>query len=149
MRRPLVALVLVPGLVLAAAPPRRAGPAATSAHRQVVVHAPRDLVWRLLTDFDGYSRGIRTSRGRGERPRRGDRHASARAGRGRAGGLRVRGDGRQGTAQAALALPKYGVPGLLDREHAFREASDRPRDVWLVYDGRLEGILEPFTDLDD
>lgn len=151
MRRLFVAVVLALGLVLSAAAASAVlDQPATNAHRQVVVNAPRDLVWRLLTDFDGYSAwNPYITRARGE----------ARVGE----TVTLRLELHEGEPEdfecevmdvkeqrkLRWRCRKYGVPGLLDREHAFRVLPIDGEHVWLVYDGRLEGILEPFTDLDD
>jgi hypothetical protein len=43
----------------------------------------------------------------------------------------------------------HAMPGLLDREHVFRLLPVAPgrEEFRLVYDGRWEGVLVPFTEL--
>jgi uncharacterized protein YndB with AHSA1/START domain len=151
MRRVIAALVVVLALFAAAAAASAVlDQPATNAHRQVVVEAPRALVWKLLTDFDGYSEwNPYITRAEGE----------ARVG----ATVRLRLELHQGEPEEFQCevqdvkpqrklrwrCRKYGLPGLLDREHAFRVLPIDGRRVWLVYDGRLEGLFQPFTDLGD
>jgi hypothetical protein len=150
MRRVLVALVLVLGLALsAAAASAMLDQPATNAHRQVVVTAPRDVVWRLLTDFDGYSAwNPYITRAHGE-ARVGETVTLHELNKGEPEDFECEVMDVKERRKLRWRCRKYGVPGLLDREHAFRVLPIDDERVWLVYDGRLEGILQPFTDLDD
>jgi hypothetical protein len=142
-----VALVLLLGAAAASAVLDQP---ATNAHRQVVVEAPRDLVWNLLTDFDGYSEwNPYITRAQGE----------ARVGETVTLWLALHEGKREkfecdvmdvkNMRKLRWRCRKYGIPGILDREHAFRVLPIDDERVWLVYDGRLEGLFQPFTDLDD
>jgi hypothetical protein len=42
----------------------------------------------------------------------------------------------------------YRLPGVLDREHIFRLLPVSAERVRLVYEGRWEGLLVPFADLE-
>lgn len=120
-----------------------------SVHRELVVDARRDDVWRLLTDFARYEDWNPYIT-----------HASGRA--------------REGTEVDLHIDPLHSAPhdvecdvidvkwmrkifwrcrdyapGLLDREHTFRVLPLGRDRVRLVYDGRWEGIFVPFADLDD
>jgi hypothetical protein len=150
MRRVLVALVLVLGLALSAAAASAVlDQPATNAHRQVVVTAPRDVVWRLLTDFDGYSAwNPYITRARGE-ARVGETVTLHELNQGEPEDFECEVMDVKEQRKLRWRCRKYGVPGLLDREHAFRVLPIDGERVWLVYDGRLEGIFQPFTDLDD
>ena len=123
---------------------------ATLVHEEMVVNAPRQLVWNLLADFEGYE----------------DWNPYI---------VRARGEARKGAAiELWLELHEgnlekfdcdvldvkvrrklrwrcrtYGVPGVLDREHTFHVLPLDGERVRLVYDGRLEGLLQPFSDLGD
>jgi hypothetical protein len=123
---------------------------ATKAHRGVIVNAPRTLVWRLLTDFEGY--------------RAWNPYIVAASGEARNGAeLELRLDPLHEDPQDSTCdvitvkeLRKlywrcrdHHVPGLLDREHTFRVLPVDAEHVRLVYDGRWEGVLVPFVDLDD
>lgn len=122
---------------------------ATSASTAVVVTAPHHVVWRLLTDFDGYGRwNPFITRARGD----------ARSGENL--WLRLALGATPDEFDCALADVKQGrkvrwrcrkhdVPGLLDRDHTFRVVPLGPERVRVVYEGRWEGVLVPFTDLGD
>ena len=116
----------------------------------MVVTAPRTLVWNLLTDFEDYA----------------DWNPYI---------VRARGDARKGARASELRLEldkgelekfechvldvkarrklrwrcrTHGIPGVLDREQTFHVLPLGPDRVQLMYDGRFEGLFQPFTDLD-
>jgi hypothetical protein len=150
IKRIVVLVVLALGLLLSAAAVAAVlDRPATTVHDEMVVTAPRTLVWELLTDFEGYA----------------DWNPYI---------VRARGEARKG-AEVELWLElhegdlekfecdvldvkerrklrwlcrTYGVPGVLDREQTFHVLPLGPGRVRLVYDGRLEGLFQPFTDLD-
>ena len=140
-------LVLLAGLLVGGA--TALDRPATSVHEEMVVEAPRRVVWRLLTDFGGYDAWnpyITRARGR--------------ARRGAELELRLEPQGEEPqevtcdvitvrTVRKLYWRCRDHLPGLLDREHTFRLLPMGPDRVRLVYDGRWEGIFVPFADLDD
>ena len=123
---------------------------ATTVHEETIVNAPRRLVWQLLTDFDGYqSWNPYVTRANGE-ARTGEQ-------------LALRLDPEHEEAQDVVCdvitvkevrklywrCRNHDVPGVLDREHTFRLLPIDADRIRLVYDGRWEGVLVPFVDLDD
>jgi hypothetical protein len=150
IKRGLVLLGVLIALLLASAAVATAlDRPATTVHEETVVNAPRALVWKLLSDFDGYD----------------DWNPYI---------VRARGKARKG-AEVELWMEFHEgkldefhcdvldvkvrrklrwrcrtyLPGVLDREQTFHVLPLGPDRVQLVYDGRLEGLLQPFTDLDD
>jgi hypothetical protein len=122
---------------------------ATTVHDELIVHAPRPVVWQLLTDFEAYGSW---------NPYITDAEGTARTGAGLDMRLQPPGeDARE--MECAVVTVKYlrklywrcrdHVPGLLDREHVFRLLPVSPSGdrVRVVYDGRWEGVLVPFTEL--
>ncbi len=122
----------------------------TTVHDEMIVDAPRAVVWKLLTEFDDYDIW---------NPYITEADGSAR--RGSEIDLRTEPHGE--TAQemecdviTVKHLRKlywrcrdHAMPGLLDREHVFRLLPVAPdgKQVRVVYDGRWEGVLVPFTEL--
>jgi hypothetical protein len=139
----LVALVLVVGLATALDRP------ATRVHQEFVVHAPRPEVWRLLTNLEGYHAW--------------NPYITWASGEVR-GGARIKlqldpehGDPYRVPCDVLIVKQMRKVfwrcrtrlPGVLDREHTFRLLPIDADSMRLVYEGRWEGVLVPFTDLDD
>jgi CelD/BcsL family acetyltransferase involved in cellulose biosynthesis len=121
---------------------------ATTAHEEVVVDAPRHVVWELLSDFEGYDSWnpfITEARGDSDRGETVSMQLEARGERPREVECEV---------LVARELRKLHwrcrthAPGVLDREHTFRVVPLGADRVLLVYDGRWEGFLQPFADLD-
>lgn len=122
---------------------------ATTVDEEFVVHAPRRLVWRLLTDFDGY---------KSWNPYITEASGSAREDQ--KIHLRLQARGQEPSeidcdVQAVVERRKVRwrcrtyLPGMLDREHGFWVLPRGRDSVRLVYHGRWEGLLVPFVDLDD
>jgi hypothetical protein len=122
---------------------------ATTVHEELTVTAPRGLVWGLLSDFDRYSEwNPYIVRARGE-PQEGAR-------------IELWMEFHEGKLEKfecdvldvkvrrklRWRCRKY-LPGLLDREQTFHVLPVGRDRVQLVYDGRLEGLFEPFTDLNN
>ena len=115
---------------------------------EMVVTAPRAHVWQLLSDFERYGEW---------NPFITD--ASGEARKGAAVDLSLQlGDEPNGTHCDVLDVKeprklrwrcRMYAPGVLDREHTFRLLPLGPDRVRLVYEGRWEGVLQPFADLDD
>ena len=115
----------------------------------MVVTAPRTLVWNLLTDFEDYADwNPYIVRARGDARKGAGIELWLELDKRRAGEVRMRRARREGDAQAALAVPHLRDSGVLDREQTFHVLPLGPDRVQLVYDGRLEGLFQPFTDLD-
>lgn len=122
---------------------------AVTVHEEMVIVAPRERVWRLLTEFDGYEDWnpfITWAKGDariGEtvRFRREPRPADAEEIEAEVLDVKVKRKLRWRTR-------RY-LPGVLDEEHTFRVLPLGPDRVRLVYQGRFEGLLQPFVDLDD
>jgi hypothetical protein len=122
---------------------------ATRVHEEMVVSAPRELVWRLLTDFDRYETwNPYITRASGE-ARKGEQIVMR---------LEPRHHGPQEVECDVLEVKQLRkvfwrcrdyLPGLLDREHTFRLLPLGDDRIRLVYEGRWEGIFVPFADLDD
>lgn len=143
--RVLAPLALVLGLaaiaLLALDPP------ATTAHEEVVVDAPRHVVWDLLSDFEGYGSWNPFITDASGEPHKGE-----------AVSMQLEPHGEQPRYSECKVLVvkelrklhwrcRTHAPGLLDREHTFRVLPLGPDRVLLVYDGRWEGLLQPFADL--
>lgn len=122
---------------------------ATRVRTEVVIDAPRPVVWGLLTDFGRYGSWnpyITEARGK------------ARVGT----TIRLRleptnRDAREadcevvvvnGMRKLEFVCRTYRLPGVLDREHIFRLLPVSSRRMRLVYEGRWEGLLVPFADLE-
>jgi CelD/BcsL family acetyltransferase involved in cellulose biosynthesis len=147
-RRALAALAVVLGLVAGsllgiAALDRPA----TTAHEEVVVQAPRHVVWRLLSDFEGYDSW---------NPFITDASGDARTGEVVSMQLEPSGEKARDVECRVLVVKRLRklrwrcrthAPGLLDREHTFRVLPLGPDRVLVRYDGRWEGLLQPFADL--
>ena len=122
---------------------------ARTVHAQMVVNAPRTLVWSLLSDFEGYARWnpyIVRARGAARKGARIELWMEFNEGKLEKFecdvlDVKVR-------RKLRWRCRKY-LPGLLDREQTFHVLPLGPDRVQLVYDGRLEGLLQPFTDLDN
>lgn len=122
---------------------------ATSVHQEMVVSAPRELVWRLLIEFDRYETwNPYITKASGE-ARKGERIVLR---------LDPRDAGPQEVECDVLDVKQLRkvlwrcrayAPGLLDREHTFRLLPLDDDRIRLVYDGRWEGVFVPFADLDD
>lgn len=123
-------------------------PAATVREEMVIV-APRERVWRLLTEFEGYEHwNPFITRAEGE----------ARIGETLHMRLEPRGADAEEVDAEVLDVKvrrkvrwrsrKY-LPGILDEEHTFRVLPEGPGRYRLVYEGRFEGLLQPFADLDE
>jgi hypothetical protein len=138
--------VILLGSVLASAALDRP---ATTVHDEMIVSAPRPVVWKLLTEFEGYESW---------NPYITDVDGTARAGSDL--DMRVAPHGETAARiDCDVQTVKYprklywrcrdhAVPGLLDREHVFRLIVVGDGDkVRVVYDGRWEGLLVPFTEL--
>jgi hypothetical protein len=136
-----LALVVVASLVL--------DRPATTVDEELVVHAPRQLVWRLLTDFDGYETWnpyITAASGSA----RTDRTIHLRLETRSQEPSEVDCDVQSVVERRKLQWRcRTYLPGVLDREHGFWVLPLRPGSVRLVYHGRWEGLLVPFVDLDD
>lgn len=141
----LVVLVLA-GATLASAALDR--PSAT-VREELVVPATAEAVWRVLTDFDAYGEwNPYVTRAQGE----------VRLGATVRLRLEPRPDETE-TVECELLTVKVArklrwrcrkyAPGILDEEHTFRILRLGPDRVRLVYDGRFEGLLQPFADLDE
>jgi hypothetical protein len=142
----LLPAVLVGSVVASAALDRPA----TTVHEEMVVHAPRAVVWRLLTEFDDYDAW---------NPYITEAHGDA--ARGEEIDLRLEPHGEtEREMECDVVTVKHlrklywrcrdhAMPGLLDREHVFRLLPVAPgrEEFRLVYDGRWEGVLVPFTEL--
>jgi len=122
---------------------------ATMVHEEMVVHAPRRVVWQLLTDFEGYDAwNPYITRASGE-ARNGSQidlrlePLAAEPQQVECDVITVR------EVRKLYWRCRNHMPGVLDREHTFRLLPIGADRVRLVYDGRWEGVLVPFVDLDD
>lgn len=139
--------VILLGSVLASAALDRP---ATTVHDEMIVSAPRPVVWKLLTEFEDYEAW--------------NPYITAVSGTARAGSdldMRVAPYGETAARIDCDVITvkylrklywrcrDYAMPGLLDREHTFRLLPVAPdgKQVRIVYDGRWEGVLVPFTEL--
>jgi uncharacterized protein YndB with AHSA1/START domain len=142
----LLSAVLLGSVVASAALDR---PAST-VHDEMVVNAPRQLVWKLLTEFEDYDTW---------NPYITEAEGTARTGAEVDLRMTLAGE-TQTSAECDVITVKHlrklywrcrdhGMPGLLDREHVFRLLPMGPdgTQVRVVYDGRWEGILLPFTEV--
>jgi hypothetical protein len=150
LRRALVALfvmvLLAAGAVLASAAVDE--PSQKYRHA-VVVKAPREAIWALLTELDRYATW---------NPYITD--ASGRVAEGSDVELTLEnGDGGTDrvTAEIIILRPmrklewrtRTLLPGLLDREQIFRVIPHGPGRYVVLQDARLEGVLAPFSDFED
>jgi hypothetical protein len=141
-----IVVVLGGGTVLASAALDR--PAVTVREEMVIV-APRERVWRLLTEFEGYEDWnpfITWARGDARigdtvRFRRKPQASDAEEIEAEVMDVKVR-------RKLRWRSRKY-LPGILDEEHTFRVLPLGPDRVRLVYEGRFEGVLQPFADLEE
>jgi hypothetical protein len=148
LRRAVAALAVVMGLVAASLLGLAAlDRPATTVHEEVVVHAPRHVVWQLLADFESYDVW---------NPFITDASGDARRGETVSMQLSARGEQARDVECEVLVVKRLRklrwlcrthAPGLLDREHTFRVLPLGPNRVIVRYDGRWEGLLQPFTDL--
>jgi hypothetical protein len=142
-----LAVALLAGAILGSAAVDRP---ATTLHDEMIVSAPRSVVWKILTEFEGYhswnpyiTRAAGTARTGTEVDLHLEPHGETAA-----------------EVECDVVSVKYlrklywrcrnhRLPGLLDREHVFRLLPVAPdgKKVRLVYDGRWEGVLVPFTEL--
>jgi hypothetical protein len=150
MKRFVLAVLGALGLLLAgAAAAAYFDQPATTLREQMVVNAPRPLVWGLLADFDGYSRWnpyIVRARGEARKGARIELWMEFHEGELE----KFECDVLDVKARRKLRWRcRNYLPGLLDREQTFHVLPLGPDRVQLVYDGRLEGLFQPFTDLDN
>lgn len=115
----------------------------------VVVEAPREAIWALLTQFDRYDEWNPYIT-----------EASGDATEGSSIDLAFAtgdGDAEKATAEVLISRPmrklewrtRQLVPGLLDREQIFRVIPRGPGRYVVLQDVRLEGVLAPFSDFAD
>ena len=123
---------------------------ATTMHDEMIVNAPGPLVWNVLTEFEGYDTWNPYIT-----------QADGTARRGAEIDLRIEPHGEPAAqVECDVVTVKhlrelhwrcsdYSMPGLLDRKHVFRllPTDGSGERVRLVYEGRWEGILVPFTEL--
>lgn len=121
----------------------------TTVRHATIIEAPRSLIWRLLTDLEGYA----------------DWNPYAtRASGTLAPGSRIQlhvepvGGGNRDIGCDVITVHKPRKlywrcrsvgPGVLDREHTFRLIPAGEGRIRLTYEGRWEGVLVPLVDLDD
>jgi hypothetical protein len=141
----LIPAMLVGSVVASAALDRPA----TTLHDEMIVNAPRPVVWKLLTEFEDYETW---------NPFLTDAEGTARTGS-HIDFRQVLGETRSEIECDVISVKHlrklywrcrdHAVPGLLDREHVFRLLPVSPEGdrVRLVYDGRWEGVLVPFTEI--
>lgn len=139
------AVVLVAGAVLASAAVDQPSHYYRDA---VVVEAPREAIWALLTDFDGYSDWNPYITSASGTPKVGSQID-----------LRFEpegGDAATQTGELLVVKPRRKlewrtrtlVPGLLDYEQVFRVLPLEPGRFRIVQEARFEGLLAPFSDLE-
>jgi hypothetical protein len=147
VKRLLGALAVVVALLVLALPASALldRPAKTVS-REIVVSAPKARVWQVLTDLDAYERwNPYITRARGD------------ARQGATIELRVVPPGEDAVEASAEVLivrdkrklewqRRRYLPGVLDLESTFRLFPVRSGRVRVVYEGRYEGVLAPFSD---
>lgn len=120
----------------------------TTVRADMVVVAPRALVWRLLTDFERYeSWNPFITQARGDARVGETLHLQIEPESEDAKDIECKVLDIKEKRKLRWLCRRY-LPGLLDEEHTFHVLPLGPDRVQLVYDGRFEGVLEPFTDLD-
>lgn len=149
MKRALLALVvLVVGLGGAFVTSALLDRPARSVHTEIMVAAPRPVVWDILTDLEGYETW--------------NPYITAASGEVRVGSdihLRIEPTNERardadcevviinGMRKLEFICRTY-LPGVLDREHIFRLLPVDADHVRLVYEGRWEGLLVPVSELE-
>jgi hypothetical protein len=115
---------------------------------EIVVEAPRYVVWRLLSDFphyDDWNPYITQARGHavvGEQI-----HLRFAPGSGQPRQVDCEVVVVNGMRKLEWICRTYHLPGVLDREHIFRLLPLGSERVRIVYEGRWEGVFVPFSDL--
>ena len=121
---------------------------ATSVRTEILIDAPRPVVWLLLTDFEHYDSW--------------NPYITKASGEAREGAtIRLRlepiaEDARDAACEVVVVnmmrklefVCRTHLPGVLDREHIFRLLPVSSDHVRLVYEGRWEGLLVPLSDLE-
>ena len=114
----------------------------------VVVEAPRELIWDVLTDFEAYDEwNPYVTRATGTASEGADLELTLDASDEEA---------EDAAAEVLIVHPRRKlewrtrvlVPGLLDHEQIFRVLPLGPRRFRVVQEARFEGLLAPFADLD-
>jgi hypothetical protein len=114
----------------------------------VVVEAPRELIWDVLTDFEAYDEwNPYVTRANGIASEGADIELTLDASDAEA---------EEAAAEVLIVHPRRKlewrtrvlVPGLLDHEQIFRVLPLGPRRFRLVQEARFEGLLAPFANLD-
>lgn len=154
MRRLAIRVLFLAALVIAFLGAAVLGSAAldrpsTTVHEEQIVEAPRSLVWQLLTNFDGYETWnpyITSAHGEARVGAEVDFHLEPRSGE--PNDIECEVLDVKLMRKLRWRCRTY-APGVLDREHAFRVIPLGPDRFRLVYEGRWEGVLVPFADLDD
>ena len=112
--------------------------------------SPRPLVWKLLTEFDDYdtwnpyiTRADGTAETGTEIDLRMAPHGET------AANVECNVITVKHLRKLYWRCRDHSMPGLLDREHVFRLLPMDPagKQVRIVYDGRWEGVLVPFSEL--
>jgi hypothetical protein len=114
----------------------------------VVVEAPRELIWDVLTDFEAYGEwNPYVTRANGTAAEGAELELTVDA---------ADEEAEDATAEVLIVHPRRKLewrtrvlaPGLLDHEQIFRVLPLGPRRFRLVQEARFEGLLAPFADLD-
>jgi hypothetical protein len=122
---------------------------ATTVRTELVVAAPRPLVWRLLTDFAGYADwNPFITRAEGDARIGATLHLRLEPGPSATEDVEPEVLDLKVERKLRWRSRTY-VPGLFDEEHTFRVLPLGPNRVRLVYEGRFEGLLEPFADVEE
>lgn len=122
---------------------------ATTVREEMVVDAPRPDLWSLLSDFEGYADWnpyIVRAKGEARKGAKIELWLELNDGELRRFDCEVLDVKR---LRKLRWLCRRYLPGLLDREHTFRIIPLGGNRYRLLYEGRLEGLFQPFTDLDD
>jgi hypothetical protein len=143
------AVLLVPVVALAAfATSALLDRPAKTVRTEIVVDAPRPVVWELLSDFaryDEWNPYITQARGQaavGEQV-----HLRFAPGSGQPRQVDCEVVVVNGMRKLEWICRSYHLPGILDREHIFRLLPIGEARVRIVYEGRWEGVFVPFSDL--
>ena len=115
---------------------------ASTVRREMVVSAPRVRIWRLLTNFEQYERWnpyvVQA---------RGDARIGNQLTFGTEDGDEIEPEVMDVKAQRKLRWRSRRLaPGILDEEQTFRIIPVGDGRFRLVYEGRIEGVLAPFSD---